>query len=180
MIVFSLPSDHPLSYIQIVGYIGMALGIFVFLQRDDRRLKLSMVVMTAVMVIHFVLLGRYVAAISAASAGSRAGLSLIPFVMRHRHYFAAFFVVLTCVLGVVTYSEWFDSLPFMAALLGTYSFFYLKGLWLRCSLLVGGTFWLLHNIMALSYGPAVMEVFILSANAYTIFILLHERKKTAV
>ena len=177
--IFDLPLEHPLSFVQIIGYIGMALGVLTFLQKDDVRLKLSMVVMTSVLIIHFVLLGRYVAAVSAAMAGSRAGLSLLPFVMKHRHYFASLFVVLTCVLGFLTYSRWFDLLPFITALIGTYSFFYLKGLWLRYSLLIGGALWLAHNILAQSYGPAVMEAFILSANVITITRLRIDQKKAA-
>jgi len=175
--IFDFPSDHPLSYIQIIGYIGMAVGIFAFAQKSDLRLKLSMVVMTSILVLHFILLGRYVAAISAASAGMRAGLSLVPFVMRHRHYFAAFFVIITSIMGFYTYVQWFDALPFITAIMGTFSLFYLRGIWLRVSLLIGGALWFVHNILALSYGPAIMEVIMFSVNTMTIYRLHLDIKK---
>jgi len=175
--IFDLPLNHPLSYVQIIGYVGMALGIFAFSQKSDVRLKLSMVAMTSVLVIHFVLLGRFVAAVSATSAGLRAGLSLVPFVMRHRHYFAVVFAVLTIILGVYSYARWFDILPFITALMGTFGFFYLSGIWLRINLLIGGVLWFGHNILALSYGPAVMEFVMFIANAITIYRLSLDVKK---
>ena len=177
--LLDLPPEHPLSYIQIIGYIGMALGVFTFLQKDDVRLKLSMIAMTSVLIIHFVLLGRYVAAVSCLMSALRAGLSLIPFAMKHRHYFVALFVILSCLLGVYTYQSPIDVLPFITAVLGTFAFFYLSGIRMRIAFVVIGSIWLTHNILAQSYGPMVMEAFIMTANIITIIRLRADDKKAA-
>ncbi|MGH1398571.1 MAG: YgjV family protein [Alphaproteobacteria bacterium] len=180
MVVFDYPPEHPFSYIQIIGYLGMMLGVFAFSQKDDARLKALMVCMTLVLVVHFSLLGSYVAAVSSCLAGSRAGLSLVPFVMRRRHWFAALFVVLTCGLSAYTYTRWIDVFPFFTAIFGTFAFFYLRGVRMRMAFVAIGSLWLTHNVLAQSYGPAVMEVFIMSANLVTIYRLRRDAKSRPV
>ena len=176
----ALPPEHPLSYIQIIGYIAMALGIAAFSQKDDVWLKVLMVCMTAVLITHFVLLGTYVAAVSSFIAGSRAGLSLLPWVMKRRRSFTIGYVALTCVLSALTYTQWLDVFPFMTAMIGSYALFYLSGLKLRYAFVVMGGLWMLHNILAQSYGPAVMEAFILTANLITIYRLMRDEKSRPV
>jgi len=172
----ALSPTHPFSYIQILGYIAMILGIAAFLQKDDVRLKMIMACMAIVIVVHFSLLGAYVAAVSATLAGSRALLSLNPYVMRKRHYFVAGFVLLTIVLSAYTYTRWIDIFPFITGTLGTFALFYLRGVALRWGFASIGTLWLLHNILAQSYGPLVMEMFILTANLVTIYRLKRDEK----
>ena len=179
-LVFSSDPYHPLSLVQIIGYVGMALGVITFLQKSDVRMKIYMVVMTTILCVHFTLLGRYMAAISAVLAGSRAGLSIFDFVRKNAHSFAAVYFVITCIVAYITYESWIDILAFMATLNGTFAFFYLQGLWLRFALLFGGALWLIHNILALSYGPLVMEAFILLANITTIYRLRGDQKKAAL
>lgn len=177
--IFDLPLEHPLSFVQIIGYVAMILGIIAFSQKNDVRLKILMVCMTIALIAHFVLLETYVAAVSSFLAGSRAGLSLVPFVMRRRHFFTVIFVLLACVMSYYTYTGWLDIFPFVTATLGTFVFFYLYGIRMRYGFVFIGGLWLIHNILAQSYGPAVMEAFILTANIITIIRLHLDHKKAA-
>lgn len=158
----------PFSLAQILGYMGMVMGIFAFLQKDDTRMKLIITGMAGILVAHFIMLGAYVAAVSAGLAGSRAGLSLMAFVKRHVHAFAAFYVIAALVLGFAVYTGPIDILPLIAAIIGTYAFFYAQGLKMRFALLIGTSVWIAHNALAGSYGPLLMEIFILIANLTTI------------
>lgn len=171
--------EHPFSLPQIIGYLGMSIGVLTFFQKDDRRMKVGMIAMSVVLATHFVMLERFVAAIGSVMAGTRAALSLFSFVHHHAHYFTFFFLCITCVFAYLTYARWIDIFPFMAMICGTFAFFYLHGILLRCVFVFIGCLWLTHNILALSYGPAVMEVFILIANITTIFRLRMDQKNSA-
>lgn len=172
----ALAPTHPFSYIQIIGYAAMLIGITAFLQKDDTRLKLFMATMAVVIVFHFSLLGAFVAAVSATLAGSRALLTLNPYIMKNRHIVAAAFILLTTALSLYTYTRPLDILPFITATLGTFALFYLRGIEMRWGFVFIGTIWLIHNILAHSYGPAIMEIFILSANLITIHRLKQNQK----
>ena len=177
--LFDLPAEHPFSIVQLIGYVGMALGIFAFSQKDDLRMKIGMVVMTCVLIVHFMMLGSYVAAVASGLAGTRAALSTLPFARKHAHCFVAFFVIVSCVFSALTYEQWIDIFPFLTMISGTFALFYLHGLRLRYAFVCIGLLWLLHNAFAQSYGPLVMEFFILSANILTIIRLRRDTKKAA-
>lgn len=166
----------PFSLTQIIGYIGMALGILAFLQKNDTHMKILIVGVAICLVSHFILLGAYVAAFASCLAGTRAGISIFPLVRRNANYVAPVFVVLTVVTAIAVYERPIDILPMLAALNGTYAFFYLEGFRMRCAILVGTCLWLVHNLLAHSYGPLIMEGFILTANLITIF-RMHRAKR---
>jgi len=174
--VFSEIPD-PFSPAQFVGYVAMMLGIIAFLQKDDVRMKLLVAVMGCVMCAHFIMLDRFMAGFSALLAGSRAGLSVFEWVRLKAHYFSVFYMLVSCILLYLTYQNWVDILAFLAAIIGITAFFYLHGLWLRYVLLLGGMCWFSHNVLAGSYGPAVMEAFIIMANIVTIYRLQVQQKK---
>lgn len=161
----------PFSMVQIIGYVGMVLGVVAFLQKNDVRMKVLVAVMGCVLCAHFMMLERFVAAFAALLAGSRAGLSIFKWVRMRAHYFSAFYIIVTLLLLYFTYESWVDILAFLASFIGIIAFFYLHGLWLRYVLLLGGACWFLHNVLALSYGPAMMEAFIIIANMVTIYRL---------
>lgn len=166
----------PFSFVQILGYIAMVLGIVALLQKNDTRLKIIMMCMAMIVSVHFYLLGSYVGAVGAALSGTRAGLSIFQKIRDRRLFFFIFFAGLTIVLGILTYQRPLDLLPLIASINGSYAFFYLEKLPMRYFMLFGTTLWLIHNIMALSYGPAIMEMFILSANLITIYRLRTDNK----
>ncbi len=123
------------------------------------------------------MLGSYAAAISCGLAATRWGLSIFASIRKKAKFFVPLYVALFILSGIFTYREWIDALPVIASISGTYALFCCEKLKLRVVLMIGGAFWMLHNFLALSYGPFVMETFILFSNALMIYRLKAENKK---
>ncbi len=171
----------PFSPVQLIGYVAFALGVSAVLQKDDVRMKILMVSMTGFIVTHFIWLGAYAAAAGCLIAGTRTGLSIFEPVRARAKYFAAVFMGATLVFGLMTYARPLDAMPIIAVLAGHYAFFNLRGLKLRMALLGISSMWLTHNILAYSYGPAMMEGLIILANLTTIRRLkIHQKNQAAL
>jgi uncharacterized membrane protein (UPF0136 family) len=175
--MFSDNIYDPFSLPQILGYIATIFGIIGFQQKDDTKLKIFVLMMSVFIVSHFVLMGSYTAAISAALAASRWGLSIFVAVRARAYIFVPLFVTLFITSGILTYEQWYDALPPIASICGTFALFYFTRIRLRLMLLFGGSLWLIHNVFALSYGPMMMEGFIFVSNAIMIGRFILENKK---
>lgn len=167
----------PLSLPQILGYCATVLGITAFLQKDDMRLRGFISAMSVLLITHFILMGSYTAALSAALAASRWWLTIFPWVRSRGRYFVPFYVCAFLTTAFFTYERWFDLLPPMASIGGTFALFYLHRLKMRLVLMCGGSLWCLHNVMALSYGPAVMEAFMIVSNITMMTRMVLEQRK---
>jgi hypothetical protein len=55
--------------------------------------------------------------------------------------------------------------------------FCFSGITLRCMILVCSSLWLIHNVIAVSIGPSIMEVSFIVMNSITIRKLWLARKK---
>lgn len=175
--MFSADVTHPLSLPQILGYIATLFGIIGFQQKDDTKLRIFVCCMSSFIVAHFILMGSYAAAVSAALAMSRWALSIFAVVRKYAHILVPLYIILFIGGGYLTYERWIDVLPVIASISGTYALFYCSRLRLRLVLLFGGSFWIAHNLLALSYGPLVMEAFIFMSNALMIYRFIMENKK---
>lgn len=162
---------------QIVGYCAMILGICACLQKDDQKMRIIMSIMGVVITAHFYMLTNYTAASMTLLATSRPLLSLFERIKKYRHILVPIYILLSIGLAYTTYLRWFDLLPMIAAINGTIAFFYMSGFQLRLMMACGGILWLTHNILALSYGPAMMEMCLVSANLFTAYRLYQDKKK---
>ena len=160
--------SDPFSWPQLVGYGATLFGVAGFLQKNDNRLRIYITIMSMFLIAHFVLMGSYTAGLSALIASSRWSLTMVPWVKARGYIFVPFYVFVFLLSAFLTYEHWYDFLPAIASIVGTFALFYLHGLKMRLLLLCGGTFWLVHNILAMSYGPALMECFVLTANSIMI------------
>lgn len=150
--MFSDNIYDPLSLPQILGYIATIFGIIGFQQKDDTKLKIFVLMMSGFIISHFILMGSYTAAISAALAASRWGLSIFVAVRKRAYIFVPFFVALFIISGALTFAHWYDVLPPLASICATFGLFYFTRIRLRLILLFTSSLWLTHNIFALSYG----------------------------
>jgi hypothetical protein len=149
---------------QCVGYIALFLGITAFLQKTDRRLKFMIGSQGLVYAVHFLLLGNLPASGSSFISCVRTFLAL-----RYRSlWLAAAIVVFSIAMGGVLVGSGAGWLPILASCAATVAIFTLDGVPLRYVLLVCTILWLANNIITGSIGGVVLEVFVLSANAWTI------------
>lgn len=167
----------PLSLPQILGYIATIFGIIGFQQKDDTKLKIFVLMMSGFVVSHFILMGSYTAAASAALAASRWGLSIFVAVRKRAYIFVPLFISLFIICAVLTFRQWYDIFPPMASICVTLGLFYFSRIRLRLILLTGNFLWIAHNFFALSYGPLIMESFLLISNIIMIIRFVVDNKK---
>lgn len=160
---------------QLVGYLALGLGIAAFSQRRDQHLRGLIAGQSLAYAVHFVLLGNAAAAVGAAVSSVRSLLSL-----RYRSVrLAALFVGIAFGLGWWFVQSPLGWLPIIGSSISTVAVFLFRGIPLRLVMLVSTALWLANNVLSGSIGGTMLEVFIASANAFTIGRLILARKKSA-
>ncbi len=152
---------------QLVGYLAFVLGVVTFAQKDDRRLKLLLVVQSATYVVHFWLLGEPAASAAAFVTALRA----LAAVKTRSGWVCAFFLLFGAALGVRFVTSWFSVLPVIASSIGTIALFNFSGLRMRLALFVATLLWLVNNVFSGSIGGSMLEASIAVANLYTMWRL---------
>src|SRR5262245_4664669 len=160
------PAD-PFSLAQLVGYVAFSIGVYSFLQRDDRRLKATIGAQAFSYAVHFLLLGSMAAAAASFVTSVRAVLSLYT----RSPYVAVAILATNVTLGVVTASSLAGWLPVVASCAGTIAFFFFEGIALRLILLFATACWLTNNLILGSIGGTLLELFLGAVNASTCYRL---------
>lgn len=162
------------EWAQLLGFISFALGISTFYQKNDRRLKLVMLLFNLNHLIHFALLGSMVSALSTGLSACRTASSIYT----SSKWVAAGFVMIGLVLGGFNAEHWYDLWSIAGMTIGTIAIFTLQGIAMRVAFLLGAICWLINNIIVGSIGGTLLEATLLSINCLTIFRLFREKKKT--
>lgn len=152
---------------QALGFVGFGLGILCFYQKNDRRLKIVMVIMSLNNVVHFALLGAPTASFGAGLSMFRAWLAL----HTSSGWAALVFILITLAIGFYIANSFADLLPILATCIGTYALFCLQGIKMRIAFLCGALCWLANNIIVGSIGGTMLELTLLVVNANTIYRL---------
>src|SRR5690606_34957764 len=142
-----------LNLAQFFGMISFTLGILCFYPRDDKRLKIMMLLLQLNNVLHFGLLGAWTASLSALLSVARTGLAI----RTRSRRLAYLFILLSVVLGILVGDRWTDIFPVLGACMGTYAVFCLRGIAMRIAFLIGACFWLTNNIIVGSLGGTLLE-----------------------
>lgn len=163
-----------LNLAQVVGYISFILGISMFYQKDDRKLKIVMVVFNLNHMLHYLLLGSIVSALSALLSALRSATAIYV----SSKVVAGIFIFISLVSGVWLSNSIWEFWPILGTIIGTYSVFILKGIQMRIGFLIGATCWLVNNMLVGSIGGTLLEVTLISVNVMTIFRLLKDQQQT--
>ena len=165
-----------LSLAQALGFVSFALGIAAFYQKDDKKLKVVMVIFNINHMAHFFLLGAVTAGFSALLSAFRTALS----VKFQSKLLAYFFIACNLAVGFYLADGWLDLLPIAGACIGTYALFCLEGIKLRLAFFVGALCWLSNNIVVGSIGGTLLEATLLSVNVLTMLRLYRQQQLAAV
>lgn len=158
---------------QLLGILAFILGIICFYQRNDRTLKIVLVIQNITYMSHFLLLGANVAAMSALLSTMRTATSIYI----SSKYGALFFVILGLIWGyIITDSIW-QIFPIIASIVGTISLFLLKGIPMRLFMLMGSLCWLINNFLVNSLGGILLESTVMVMNIMTILRLMRQKYK---
>ena len=161
---------------QFFGMVSFTLGILCFYQRDDKKLKIMMLLLQLNNVLHFGLLGAWPASLAALLSVARTGLAI----RTRSRRLAYVFIAMTIVLGVWVGDRWTDIFPILGSCMGTYALFCLSGIAMRVAFLIGACFWLTNNIIVGSLGGTLLELTLIVVNLNTIRRLFHARKTASV
>ena len=152
------------NFAQAVGLVSFALGIVCFYQKDDRKLKIVMVVMNLNHALHFALLGATTAVASSILSLVRTFLAL----HTDSKVIAFVFIAITAGWGFYLADHWYDLFPVLGSCIGTYTVFCLKGIVMRLGFLAGAICWLINNILVGSIGLTLLETTLIIVNLNTI------------
>lgn len=163
--------EQCINFPQFLGVLAFILGVVCFYQRNDKTLKIVMLVQNITYMSHFWLLGANVAAISALISTIRTATSIYI----SSKYVALFFVVLGLIFGYIITDSMWQIFPIIASVIGTISLFLLQGIPMRLFMLVGSFCWLINNILVSSLGGILLESTVITMNTITIIRLLRQK-----
>ncbi|WP_031411458.1 YgjV family protein [Vibrio parahaemolyticus] len=162
--------------VQALGFISFGLGFSVFYQKNDRHLKILMLIFNLNHLLHFLLLGSMVSALSALLSALRTTTAI--FVSSKR--VAAVFIVISLVSGFWVAEQWRDLWPIIGTVIGTYSVFCLSGIRMRIGFLLGASCWLTNNILVGSIGGTLLEMTVIVMNLLTIYRLHRQQSESMI
>ncbi|EHI9271406.1 YgjV family protein [Vibrio vulnificus] len=155
---------------QALGFLSFGLGISTFYQKNDRHLKILMLVFNLNHLLHFLLLGSMLSALSALLSALRTTTSIFT----SSKWVAAIFILIGIVSGLGMAEHWWELWPIVGTIIGTYSLFVLSGIRMRIGFLAGATCWLINNILVGSIGGTLLEMTVIIMNLITIYRLYRQ------
>ncbi|MFC3025301.1 YgjV family protein [Vibrio zhugei] len=161
------------DFAQCLGLVSFGLGISTFYQENDRRLKIVMLVFNLNHLVHFVLLGSPVSALSTGLSACRTASALYT----SSKWVAGIFVVIGVSLSLHTAEHWYDLWSMAGMTIGTIAIFTLTGIAMRVAFIIGAVCWLINNILVGSIGGTLLEATLLSINSLTIYRLARDKKR---
>ena len=182
---------------QLVGFVALFCGLGAFAEKSDLAFKRKMTLFCLVEAVHFLILGAYSACFGCLLNSLRsfaAARTRCPLVM------SVFLVILWSVgllsvtgfdvrriasawnegfaaLAAVFLQEKFRFLPLLGSTVGTVGLFLASGIRLRWMILLCSALWLVHNLIAVSIGPSIMEISFIVMNGITIRKLYRAKRE---
>lgn len=157
---------------QLVGFVSFVLGIYAFYQKDDKKLKVIMMIFSLNHLLHFLLLGSIVSVLSALLSAIRTGTAI--YVSSTKVAFV--FIIIGISSGIYLAENIWDLWPILGMSIGTYAVFVLKGIKMRIAFLIGAMCWLTNNILVGSIGGSLLEATLITVNVTTILRLLRDQR----
>lgn len=158
---------------QGVGVIAFLIGITTFINRDERKFKIQLSLYSAVIGVHFFLMGAFPAGSSAVLNSVR---TLITLRTRSLWVMAAF-IILTGGIGLAKFHHPIELLPVIGTLVSTWALFRSKGLPMRCIIWCSTCCWVIHNAWLGSIGGTLIEGSFLFMNGLNIIRFWRMQKR---
>jgi hypothetical protein len=160
-----MPQTGFFSPAQLVGYIAFIIGVYSFLQKDDRRLRATIGVQSLSYTVHFLLLGSPAASAAAFGSSVRTFTSL----RTRSTQIGVAFLAMNVALGFVVAEGPVGWLPIVGSCIGTIAFFWFEGLAMRLVLLSSTACWFANNALLGSIGGTSLELLLGAVNASTCY-----------
>ncbi|WP_409438812.1 YgjV family protein [Psychromonas sp. GE-S-Ul-11] len=167
--------NDQLFFAQLLGFLSFLLGVCTFFQKDDKKLKIMMVVFNLNHLVHYLLLGSIVSALSALLSAFRTVTAIYVSSL----VVALLFIVIGLSSAIYFADSIWDLWPMLGMSIGTYAVFVLKGIKMRIAFLIGAVCWLINNILVGSIGGTLLEATLITVNLSTIIRLVRDNRQMA-
>lgn len=158
-------TEHGLYYIgQGIGILAFFIGLTVFIQRDDRKLKYRLVTYASLISLHYFLLGATPAGLSALLNSIRTFTSIY----FRRKILMYVFILLTLALALPNIQHSMELLPVFGTTISTIAFFTTTKLKLRIIMWLSTVCWVVYNFWLGTIGGTLIETSFLIINGITI------------
>ncbi|AIA69548.1 YgjV family protein [Pectobacterium atrosepticum] len=149
---------------QSVGVLAFLVGITMFFNRNDKKFKIQLSAYSAVIGLHFFLMGANAAGASAVLNSARTLISL----KTHNIIVMFVFISLTLLFGLSGMRHAMELLPIAGTVVSTWALFRTSGLTTRCVMWCSTAGWVAHNIWLGSIGGSLIEGSFLLMNGFNI------------
>ncbi|WCG83624.1 YgjV family protein [Pectobacterium sp. A5351] len=149
---------------QSVGVLAFLVGITMFFNRNDQKFKIQLSAYSAVIGLHFFLMGANAAGASALLNSARTLISL----KTHNILVMFVFISLTLLFGLSGMHHPMELLPIAGTVASTWALFRTSGLMTRCVMWCSTACWVVHNIWLGSIGGSLIEGSFLLMNGFNI------------
>ncbi|MEQ9843820.1 YgjV family protein [Pectobacterium brasiliense] len=149
---------------QSVGVLAFLVGITMFFNRNDQKFKIQLSAYSAVIGLHFFLMGANAAGASALLNSARTLISL----KTHNILVMFVFISLTLLFGLSGMNHTMELLPIAGTVASTWALFRTSGLTTRCVMWCSTACWVAHNIWLGSIGGSLIEGSFLLMNGFNI------------
>ncbi|ACT11587.1 YgjV family protein [Pectobacterium aroidearum] len=149
---------------QSVGVLAFLVGITMFFNRNDQKFKIQLSAYSAVIGLHFFLMGANAAGASALLNSARTLISL----KTHNILVMFVFISLTLLFGLSGMHHAMELLPIAGTVASTWALFRTSGLTTRCVMWCSTACWVVHNIWLGSIGGSLIEGSFLVMNGFNI------------
>ncbi|KHT42603.1 YgjV family protein [Pectobacterium brasiliense] len=149
---------------QSVGVLAFLVGITMFFNRNDQKFKIQLSTYSAVIGLHFFLMGANAAGASALLNSARTLISL----KTHNILVMFVFISLTLLFGLSGMNHAMELLPIAGTVASTWALFRTSGLTTRCVMWCSTACWVAHNIWLGSIGGSLIEGSFLLMNGFNI------------
>ncbi|MBJ7222558.1 MULTISPECIES: YgjV family protein [unclassified Brenneria] len=160
-------------FAQSVGVLAFLVGITMFFNRDENKFKIQLSVYSAVIGLHFFLMGANAAGVSAVLNSTRTLISL----KTHNIAVMFVFIVLTLAFGLSNLKHAIELLPILGTVASTWALFRTSGLTMRCIMWCSTACWVIHNIWLGSIGGSLIEGSFLLMNGFNIIRFRRMQKR---
>jgi len=158
---------------QGVGVLAFLIGITTFINRDEKRFKLQLSLYSAIIGVHFFLMGALPAGMSAELNAVRTIISMYT----RKLWVMGVFIALTLFFGLVKLHHPVELLPIVGTVASTWALFRYQGLKVRCIMWCSTACWVTHNLWLGSIGGTLIEGSFLIMNALNIIRFRRMQKR---
>ena len=151
-----------------LAFVAFAISCYGYTRVHDNQLRLSIAISCALLSLHFLLLGAWVAALSLFINAIRNQLSRYHTGLK---WFLGF-AFIQLITSFWIYQTPQDILPIVASLISGYAVFCCKNIVLRIWMLICTLLWFANNLLIQTYGAVLSDLLSMSMNIYGMLRLL--------